>query len=128
MKLLLDTHAFIWMNAAPEKLSPRVRALCERGADAFFLSLVSAWEMQIKQQLGKLQLSPTAGRMIETNISANNIALLPITLAHVRQLDSLPLHHRDPFDRMLIAQAQLEDMALVSADGKFADYPLDVIW
>ncbi len=128
MKLLLDTHAFLWLNQAPEKLSPTIRDLCEQGNDAFYLSLVSAWEMQIKQQLGKLRIKPIERDLIETNLNDNNISLLPITLGHIQQLNRLPLHHRDPFDRLLIAQAQLEEMRLVSADTAFADYDVRLIW
>lgn len=128
MNLLLDTHAFIWLNNSPEKLSPPVRLRCEQGTDRFFFSLVSAWEMQIKQQLGKLHLQPIAAKIIEANLAENNIALLSITLDHIQYLNRLPLRHRDPFDRLLIAQAAIEGMTLVSADRVFEEYEIDVFW
>ncbi|KOR29022.1 twitching motility protein PilT [Achromatium sp. WMS1] len=128
MKLLLDTHAFIWLNHAPEKLSTTIREYCEQGTEQFFLSLVTPWEMQIKQQLGKLHIQPVVNQVIDVNIKENNITLLPITLAHIEQLNNLPMHHRDPFDRMLIAQAQVEKMTLVTIDKIFANYNIDIIW
>lgn len=105
MKLLLDTHAFIWLNSAPERLSTTVRDYCEQGTARVYLSLVTPWEMQIKRQLGKLKYDRIADRMVRANLDHNNIDLLPIKLAHIERLAQLPMHHRDPFDRMLIAQA-----------------------
>jgi PIN domain nuclease of toxin-antitoxin system len=128
MKLLLDTHAFIWLNSAPEKLSARIRDYCEQGNARFYLSLVSPWEMQIKRQLGKLKYQPITDRIVRANLDHNNIHLLPINLTHIEQLAELPMHHRDPFDRMLIAQARTEGMTLVSADQSFAAYKVPVLW
>mgnify|MGYP000016848272 CR=1 FL=1 len=128
MRLLLDTHAFIWLNSAPEKLSIRVRDCCEQGTAHFYLSLVTPWEMQIKRSLGKLRSEPVAARVLRANLDHNNINLLPIKLAHVERLAQLPMHHRDPFDRMLIAQAGTEGMTLVSADQSFAAYEVPVLW
>lgn len=128
MKLLIDTHVFLWLNSAPEKLSNTVRNLCEQGTDRFYLSLVTPWEMQIKRQLGKLIDTPVTDSIVRTNLEQNNIDLLPITLAHIEELAALPHHHRDPFDRMLIAQARSEGMTLVSADQSFAAYEVPVLW
>lgn len=128
MKLLLDTHAFIWLNSAPDKLSHKVRDYCEQGTERFYLSVVSPWEMQIKRQLGKLTHDPITDRLVRTNLDHNNIDLLPITVAHIEQLGQLPLHHRDPFDRMLIAQAQAEGMALVTADPAMSAYDVTIVW
>jgi PIN domain nuclease of toxin-antitoxin system len=128
MKLLLDTHAFIWLNSAPEKLSPRVRDYSEQGTARFYLSLVSPWEMQIKSQLGKLQHELITNEVVRANLEHNNLNLLPIALTHIEQLGKLPLHHRDPFDRMLIAQAQVEGMALVTADAALAPYDVPFFW
>ncbi|WPL11801.1 MULTISPECIES: type II toxin-antitoxin system VapC family toxin [Thiorhodovibrio] len=96
MKFLLDTHAFIWLNSSPEKLSARVRGHCEQGTARFYLSLVSPWEMQIKRQLGKLSYDPINDQLVRANLDRNNINLLPISLVHVEQLAQLPMHHRDP--------------------------------
>ena len=128
MKLLLDTHVFLWMNHSPEKLSIRFRDLCERALDEFYLSLISPWEMQIKQQIGKLEIRSTIAEMIEKNQQINRIQLLPIALDHILALDQLPLHHGDPFDRMLIAQAKVENMALVTGDKKIGQYNVEVVW
>jgi PIN domain nuclease of toxin-antitoxin system len=128
MKLLLDTHAFIWLNSDPDKLSPSVRNHCQQGTARFYLSLVSPWEMQIKRQLGKLKYEPITGRIVRANLDHNNIHLLPINLTHIEQLAESPTHHRDPFGRMLIAQARTEGMTLVSADQSFAAYEVPVLW
>ncbi|EIC21011.1 type II toxin-antitoxin system VapC family toxin [Thiorhodovibrio frisius] len=128
MKFLLDTHAFIWLNSSPEKLSARVRGHCEQGTDRFYLSLVSPWEMQIKRQLGKLSYDPINDQLVRANLDRNNINLLPISLVHVEQLAQLPMHHRDPFDRMLVAQAQIEGMTLITADTALAPYDVAILW
>ena len=104
MKLLLDTHVFLWMNHSPEKLSTRFLELCEQAQDELYLSLVTPWEMQIKQQIGKLKIASPIAEMLEKNQQINRIQLLPIALDHILALDQLPLHHGDPFDRLLIAQ------------------------
>jgi len=103
MKLLFDTHAFIWLNNDIEKLSEKVIEMTQSGQHKFFLSMASAWEMQIKSQLGKLNLDIPVKELIETNINENRIYLLPITLQDIEQLEKLPPHHKDPFDRMIIA-------------------------
>jgi PIN domain nuclease of toxin-antitoxin system len=128
VKLLLDTHAFIWLNDNPLQLSEKIIAMCYSGEHKFFLSIASAWEMQIKSQLGKLDLSMPVRELIETNINENNIYLLPITLLDIEELEKLPLHHKDPFDRIIIAQAMLGDFAIVSIDSAFANYDVPVIW
>jgi PIN domain nuclease of toxin-antitoxin system len=128
VKLILDTHAFIWLNNDISKLSDSVIEMTQSGQHEFFLSMASAWEMQIKFQLGKLDLSMPVKTLIETNINENHIYLLPITLADIAQLEKLPPHHKDPFDRMIIAQAIVEDFTIISIDGVFADYAVPVIW
>jgi PIN domain nuclease of toxin-antitoxin system len=128
MKLLLDTHVFLWLNDDPERLSKTVRDLCGSGAHEFYLSMASPWEMQIKSQLDKLALSMPIEELIHRNTQENNIQLLPIELSHISYLAQLPAHHRDPFDRMIIAQAMLEDMTIVSIDHAFAAYAVPVVW
>jgi PIN domain nuclease of toxin-antitoxin system len=128
MKLLLDTHTFIWWDSEPEKLSTRVLKLCQDQANTILFSVVSAWEMQIKLQLGKLKLNLPLAEVIESQRQTNNIQVLPITLAHVLALQNLPAHHKDPFDRLLIAQAKNEDAVLLSNDPAFANYPVKLIW
>ena len=127
MKLLLDTHTFIWWDSEPAKLSPQALALCQDRANTLLLSVTSVWEMQIKLQLGKLKLNLPLSEVIENQRQTNNIEVLPIILTHVLALDTLPAHHKDPFDRLLIAQANVEIATLVSADPIFAKYPVQVV-
>ena len=128
MKLLLDTHTFIWWDSEPAKLSPRALALCQDQANTVFLSVASVWEMQIKLQLGKLKLNLPLAEVVESQRQTNNVEVLPVTLTHVLALESLPAHHKDPFDRLLIAQAKVEEAVLVSGDPIFAKYPVQSVW
>ncbi len=128
MRLLLDTHTFIWWDSEPAKLSPQALALCQDQRNVLLLSVVSLWEMQIKLQLGKLRLGMRLKDIVETQQQINNIEILPITLPHVLALESLPPHHRDPFDRLLIAQAIVEGALLVSGDPNVAKYAVPVVW
>ena len=127
MKLLLDTHVFLWLNGSPEKLTTAAREACENPGNNLYLSLASVWEIQIKQQLGKLELDAPWQDMIITQQIDNDMALLPIQLAHVEGLAALPSAHRDPFDRMLVAQAITEGMTVITVDPVFSDYPVRVI-
>ncbi len=128
MKLLLDTHTFIWWDSAPNKLPPQVLALCQDPANEMLLSVASLWEMQIKLQLGKLQLELPLREIIEGQQQTNNVQVLPITLAHILALEGLPTPHKDPFDRLLAAQANVESAVLVSGDKIFEQYPVQLLW
>ncbi len=128
MRLLLDTHVFIWWDSEPAKLSPRVLALCQDRENTLLLSVVSVWEIQVKIQLGKLKLHMPLADIIEAQQETNALEVLPITLDHVLALDALPAHHKDPFDRLLLAQSTVEDVVLVSKDSVFTDYPVNVVW
>jgi PIN domain nuclease of toxin-antitoxin system len=128
MRLLLDTHTFIWWDSAPDKLSSQVLALGTDQANEMILSVTSVWEMQIKLQLGKLQLKLPLEEIIKSQQQTNNIQVLPITLAHTLALDGLPMHHKDPFDRLLVAQAGVEELVLVSCDKIFEQYPVKLLW
>jgi PIN domain nuclease of toxin-antitoxin system len=128
MKLLLDTHTFIWWDNEPDKLSPQALAVCQDRANIVLLSVASVWEMQIKYQLGKLKLNLPLSEVIESQQQANNIEVLPVALAHVLALETLPTHHKDPFDRILIAQANVENAVLISSDPLFKDYPVKLLW
>jgi len=123
MKLLLDTHAFIWWDSEPARLSPQALTLCQSAENVLMFSVASAWEMQIKLQLGKLKLSLPLKDIIESQQQTNQIAILPITIPHVFALGNLPAHHKDPFDRLLIAQAIAEDAVLITGDKLFASIP-----
>ena len=128
MKLLLDTHTFIWWDSETARLSPQALALCRDRANTVLLSVASVWEMQIKLQLGKLKLNLPLAEVIESQRQTNNVEVLPVTLTHVLALESLPAHHKDPFDRLLIAQAKIEEAVLVSRDPIFAKYPVKSVW
>ncbi len=128
MKLLLDTHTFIWWDSDPARLSPQVLALCQNRDNTVLLSVVSVWEMQIKSQLGRLTLHTSLTEIVTSQQQSNGIQILPVTLAHVLALDTLPLHHKDPFDRLLISQAYLEGATLLSKDAIFTDYAVKVMW
>lgn len=127
MRLLFDTHMFIWWTSEPAKLSPRVLALCEDTANTLVLSVVSVWEIHIKSQLGKLTVTVPLEEVIEEQQRVNNVAVLPLDLKHVLALQTLPVQHKDPFDRMLIAQALVEDAVILSVDHAFANYPVRVL-
>ncbi len=116
MKLLLDTHTFIWWDSDPGELSATALALCTDPANELILSVTSLWEMQIKHQLGKLSLRLPLSVIITHQQATNGVIILPILPTHVFALDSLPMVHKDPFDRLLVAQAYSEGATLVSAE------------
>jgi PIN domain nuclease of toxin-antitoxin system len=128
MKLLLDTNVFIWLNDSPHRVREQVMTVIANPDNDLFLSLTSIWEMQIKIQLGKLELSDALPDILRTQQVDNNLQILTIDLSHIWALGNLPYHHRDPFDRLLIAQAQIEGMTLVSADRIFDLYEVDLVW
>ena len=128
MKLLLDTHAFLWFVQGSSRLSPRAQALIEDEANEVFLSVVSLWEIAIKVSLGKLQLLQPFETLISQQLRLNAIALLGITPHHTAGIIALPFHHRDPFDRLLIAQAQAEQMLIVGGDPAFDAYSITRLW
>ena len=128
MKLLLDTHAFLWINEDSERLSQTVKDLCCSGEHEFYLSMASPWEMQIKHQLGKLSLAMPVEELVNKNRLENNIQLLTIDLPHISYLKQLPTHHKDPFDRIMIAQAIIQKLTIVTVDHAFAKYPVATIW
>ena len=128
MNLLLDTHVFIWWTISPNRLSEKASELIANPQNILFLSLVSIWEMQIKTQLGKLSFDLPLADLITRQQEVNDLYLLPIELTHIYNLASLPNHHRDPFDRLLMAQALIENINLISIDKVFDKYPVDRIW
>jgi len=128
VKYLLDSHVFLWLSYAPEKLPPHILTLCKKSETQLYLSYVTPWEIQIKRQLGKLQLDESISAMIKVQQEDNQLQLLPIQLKHIFELESLKQIHRDPFDRLLIAQAKTEKMTLITADEKIKQYNIDVIW
>lgn len=128
MKLLLDTQCWLWWFAQPEKLSESVIEQIADEANELWFSVASVWEMGIKVSIGKLPLPESIGDYVSTRMTQLGAQSLDIMTAHAVQVSALPLYHRDPFDRMLIAQAQLEDMTLVSADSMFQQYDIALLW
>jgi PIN domain nuclease of toxin-antitoxin system len=129
MNVLLDTHTFIWLDSAPEKLSKSALECCQNENNTLYLSTVSVWETQIKNQLGKLNFKIPIAEMIAIQQQDNDLKILDINLQHIYQLKILPLHHNDPFDRLLLSQSTIENMPLISADEKFKYYDnAKIIW
>jgi PIN domain nuclease of toxin-antitoxin system len=128
MKLLLDTHTFIWWDRDPQKLPEATINRLKDSENQILLSLVSLWEIQIKTQLGKLALRDNLAEIVREQQAENNIILLPIELSHILELEQLPQHHKDPFDRLLIAQSRVELAAMVSQDTIFNHYECQLIW
>lgn len=127
MKGLLDTHTFIWWDSDPAKLSAAAHAFIADPANEVLLSVVSVWEMVLKLQLGKLTLARPLPPILAHH-QANGIQVLPVALSHVLAVETLPTPHKDPFDRLLVAQANVEGAVLVSGDPIFAHYPVKVLW
>ena len=126
MKVLLDTHTFLWGITDEAKVPLRVRSLILSGEP--WLSVASVWEILTKVQLGKLDFPKPSGSYIISRLSFNGIQILTVTLQHVLRVESLELHHRDPFDRLLIAQSIEEGWPIITADPWFSRYPVEVIW
>lgn len=127
MKLLLDTHTFLWWLSKPDQLPTRVITTMEDKTNSTFVSVVNIWEVQIKLSIGKLKIHLSLEKMIQM-LDAKAIPILPITSDHVLALARLPDIHRDPFDRVLIAQALTDGMTLLSKDPLMKQYPVNVLW
>ncbi len=126
--ILLDTHVWLWLNGAAERLSSEVLDLVSSPAANVYLSAASAWEIGIKVSTGKLTLPAAPTDYIPLRMADNGVKPLPIRHRHALQAAALPLFHKDPFDRLLIAQAQLEKLKLVTVDRRFADYDVEILW
>jgi PIN domain nuclease of toxin-antitoxin system len=128
VNLLLDTHSFIWFVEDNSSLSPHARMLIEEPTNDVFLSIASVWEMAIKVSLGKLNLSQPFDLFIPNQLLLNDITLLDITVSHALRVATLPFHHRDPFDRLLIAQSLVEGMPFIGTDSVFDAYGVNRLW
>ena len=127
-RILLDTHTFIWYAEGSNRLSERAKRLIDSTPEVY-LSIASVWEMTIKASLGKLDVKDDLSAFVEQQIQLNLYRVLPILQQHIYRLTDLPMHHRDPFDRLLICQALEEQMPILSVDGKFDPYEgLNTIW
>ena len=127
MRILVDTQCWLWMAGSPERLSAHARSLVSTTANEVFLSTASAWEIAIKHALGKLTLPEAPQKYVPSRVTALRTWALPIEHGHALHVSSLPAHHRDPFDRILIAQAQIEDLPILTADPIFDRYDVTVI-
>ena len=127
MRILLDTHAWLWTVSAPERLSSHARSLVEGREHDVYLSAASAWEIAIKYSQGKLRLPDPPLKYVPSRLEQFGFVTLSIDQAHALHASALPLHHHDPFDRILIAQAQLEHLPILTSDPVFAAYDVRTI-
>ncbi|HEY6330538.1 MAG TPA: type II toxin-antitoxin system VapC family toxin [Blastocatellia bacterium] len=128
MRLLLDTHTFLWYTVGDPRLSSVARAHIDNRSNERLLSVASVWEIAIKVSNGKLALSGGLDQFIKDQLRRNWIQLFSITLAHIVRVSVLPFYHRDPFDRLLIAQALEEGICILGDDARFDDYNVPRIW
>lgn len=128
MRLLLDTHTFLWFIEGSANLSDGARNLIEDQGNQRFLSTASLWEMAIKVSMSKLDLGMTFTELVEREVVGNAIELLERQPEHLDALAKLPFHHKDPFDRLIIAQSLADDLAVVTRDGAFGNYPVTLLW
>ena len=128
MRQLLDTHALLWFAAGDSQLSPAARAAIESVGNESYVSVASLWEMGIKISLGRLDVGMSLGAFVRDHILGNGLNLLRISPEHVEGIVGLPFHHRDPFDRLLIAQALGEEMPIVGRDPEFVKYGVTLVW
>ena len=128
MKLLLDTHVFLRWVAASGELSRKARSAVGSARNDCFVSVASGWEIAMKVSCGKLRIDGALDRFLPEQLAANGFRPLAIDLKHAARVATLPFHHRDPFDRLLVAQALEEDLAVVTADPAFAKYGVNRIW
>ncbi|MFY9619480.1 MAG: type II toxin-antitoxin system VapC family toxin [Pyrinomonadaceae bacterium] len=128
MKLLLDAHAFLWFIAGDERLTNKARSIIEDAEKYSFVSAATLWEIALKTSLGRLSLTVPFGDLISHQMRLNGFQLLSINPSHLELLLSLQFHHRDPFDRIIVAQAAVEAMSIVSADSSLDAYEVKRLW
>ena len=126
MRLLVDTHILLWFLEGNNLLSAARRQIIAEPQNDVFVSIASLWDTAIQISIGKLTLTASLADVIK-QISAENIEILPISPAHILQVSTLPFHHRDPFDRLIIAQAQIEKLSVITEDQNFADYKVKIL-
>jgi PIN domain nuclease of toxin-antitoxin system len=126
VRVLLDTQALLWAAAGDRRLSKRATQAIQK--HELWLSVASVWEIMIKCASGKLRLAGGPSRFLEDRIQESNLSILPIQFLHVLELERLPDHHNDPFDRLLVCQSRVEDMPIVSSDPAVAKYDVKIIW
>lgn len=124
---MLDTHAWLWMTVAPDRLARSTRRVLSSPRHERFLSTASAWEIAIKYRAGKLRLPEDPATLVPELLTRTQVVALPVLLRHALHVSSLPRHHSDPFDRLLIAQAQTEGLTVVTSDDVFDKYEIKVL-
>jgi PIN domain nuclease of toxin-antitoxin system len=128
VRFLLDTCCFIWISGSPDRLPARIKDAFRLAENEIYFSASSAWEIAIKYKVGRLDLPDMPEKFIPDSLLAYRLRMLDINLKHVLSAGALPLHHHDPFDRLLIAQAQVEDLTIATPDHAFAAYDLKRLW
>lgn len=128
MRLLVDTHVWLWLQTEPQRHDDAVLDLLADAGNDLILSAASSWEVAIKYAFGRLPLPEPPGRYVPDRMARSGTSALPITHEHALGVAHLPPHHRDPFDRLLIAQAQVDGLDIVTQDRSFADYDVPVRW
>ena len=128
MRLLLDTHVWLWMIAERERFDAETAGMLENSANELLLSAASSWEIAIKHALGKLTLPAPPARYVPQQIAKTGVTPLLVEHSHALRVADLPPHHRDPFDRLLVAQAELEGVTLLTADRQFEPYGIPIEW
>ena len=128
MRILLDTHAFLWWITGDQRLSQRSIECISDGSNELFFSVASGWEIAIKAGLGRIDIPDPLDRFVSEHLFRNHMDVLAIQLSHALHVITLPQFHRDPFDRMLISQAQIERLPILSSDKLLATYDVEVIW
>ena len=127
MKILLDTHTFLWFLGGNTELSKQARMIIENAEHEKYISIATFWEIAIKNSLGKLTLDVPFAEL-KTEVLKNRFQILPVTFEDTLQLITLPFHHRDPFDRIIISQAKVNNLTLVSRDNNFSLYSVSLLW
>jgi len=127
-RFLLDTQVFLWMAVSPSRLSPKTRAVLQAGDTTLLLSVASSWEIAIKYALGRLPLPTAPAQYVPERVTRDRLTPLLIQNQHALRVAELPAHHGDPFDRLLIAQAQIERLPIITADRQLEAYDVELMW
>ena len=126
-QFLIDTHVLIWLVSESKKISEKAFSILNHRENKIYISTISLWEISIKEKIGKLDLGLTIDELIK-ELKFNEIEIFTINTNHIKELQNLDLHHRDPFDRMLIAQSKTENMTIITKDNSFSKYDIDILW
>jgi len=128
LRILLDTCSFLWLASDSPRLTAKIKRAFEDRTNVFYFSVSSAWEIAIKHKLGQIDLPEAPERYIQTRIMTYDLQLIDVSLGHALRAGSLPIHHKDPFDRMIIAQAQVEGLMVATPDKAFVPYDAEIFW